>query len=225
MRKMAKRPQSDMEDLMRSELMTNNRSPREVGGTDDYNQLQMCRIARTRHGQLATAPRGAAKRQLRVLVVDDHRASADTLAMLVRIWGHDVRQTYDGAAGLALAAEYRPDMILLDIMMPEVSGRDLALRVRQQACLKDCLLIAVTGCTDDRQRLHCLEAGVDLFLIKPVTPHTLQSLLLAESERLTRPRRAVTSLATTRIDEQWTGATKSSPVRLGRNIAPPAAAI
>src|SRR4029077_5449928 len=110
------------EDFMRSELMMKNRSPREVGDTDDYNELQMCRIARTRHGPLATAPRGAGKRRLRVLVVDDHRASADTLAMLVRVWGHDVRKAYDGTAGLALAVEYRPDMILLDIMMPETSG-------------------------------------------------------------------------------------------------------
>jgi CheY-like chemotaxis protein len=225
MHKMAKRQRYDMEDLMRSELMTKNRSPREVGDTDAYNEVQTCRIARTRHGPLATAPRGANKRRLRVLVVDDHRASADTLAMLVRIWGHNVRKAYDGAAALELAFKYRPDMILLDIMMPEISGRDLALRIRQQACLKKCLLIAITGCTDERQRLHCLEAGVDLFLIKPVTPHTLQSLLLAESNGRTGSRRAATPLAVARRAEQATGVRTSSPVRLGRDIATAAMAI
>ena len=58
------------------------------------------------------------ERRLRVLVVDDHHASADTLAMLMNAWGHDVRRAYDGAAGLALAADYLPDIMLLDIMMP-----------------------------------------------------------------------------------------------------------
>jgi DNA-binding response OmpR family regulator len=210
---------------MRTVTMKKNRSPREVGDTDAYNEIQMCRIARPQHGPLTTAFRGAGKRRLRVLIVDDHRTSADTLAMLVRFWGHDVRKTYDGADGLALAVKYRPDMILLDIMMPEVSGRDLALRVRQQACLKDCLLIAITGCTDDRQRLHCLEAGVDLFLIKPVTPHTLQSLLLAESKRVAGPRRAATPLAVVRRGEQGTRVRTITPARLGRNVAPAAASI
>ena len=165
--------------------MKKNRSPREVGDTDAYNELQAGRNARARHGPLTAASPGTVGPRLRVLVVDDYQASADTTAMLVWAWGHDVRLAYAGVAGLALAAEYLPDVLLLDIKMPELSGSALALRLRQQARLQNCLLIAITGCTDERQRLHCLEAGVDLYLIKPVCPHTLQSLLMAESKHLT----------------------------------------
>jgi DNA-binding response OmpR family regulator len=211
---------------MRTETMKKNRSPREVGDTDDYNELQVSRNARARHGPLGAAPPGTAERRLRVLVVDDHRASAETISMLVRAWGHDVRKAYAGAAGLALAVDYRPDVLLLDVMMPELSGPALALRVRQEARLQNCLLIAVTGCTDERQRLHCLEAGVDLYLVKPVGPHTLQSLLMAESKRLQRTRRAATTLAlSVTTEQQWTGVKSYGPARLGRNIAATAAAI
>ena len=58
-------------------------------------------------------------RQLRVLIVDDHLAAADTMSMLVRVWGHDVWQAYDGTSGLELAIAYQPDVLLLDIMMPQ----------------------------------------------------------------------------------------------------------
>jgi DNA-binding response OmpR family regulator len=211
---------------MRTVTMKKNRSPREVGDTDAYNELQVSRNARARHGPIATAPPGTVERRLRVLVVDDHRALADTASMLISAWGHDVRLAYGGVAGLALAADYLPDVLLLDIMMPELSGPALALRVRQEARLENCLLIAVTGCTDERQRLHCLEAGVDLYLIKPVCPHTLQSLLMAESKRLKRTRRAATTLAMSAAAAvKWTGAKSYSPARLGRNIAAAAVAI
>ena len=81
-----------------------------------------------------------------MLIVDDHHASADTLAMLMKAWGHNVRRAYDGAAGLELAAEYLPDIMFVDIMMPQMNGRQLALQVRQLARLRNCLLIAITGC-------------------------------------------------------------------------------
>jgi DNA-binding response OmpR family regulator len=206
-------------------MMMMNRTLSDVGDTDAYNQLQVHRIAHTRHESLATLPSDAVRRRLRVLIVDDHHASADTLAMLMKAWGHNVRRAYDGAAGLALAAEYLPDIMLLDIMMPQMNGRQLALRVRQQARLQNCLLIAITGCTDERQRLHALEAGVDLFLVKPVAPCELRSLLLTESKRLTRSRRGVAALALTTTAKQWAGARSVSPTRLGRNTAPAAVAI
>lgn len=138
----------------------------------------------------------------------------------MKAWGHNVRRAYDGAAGLALAADYLPDIMLLDIMMPQMNGRQLALRVRQQARLRNCLLIAITGCTDECQRLHALEAGVDLFLVKPVAPCELRSLLLTESKRLTRSRRGVAALAlATTTAKQWAGARSISPTRSGRDIA------
>ena len=119
---------------------------------------------------------------LRVLIVDDHRASADTMSMLVGAWGHDVRRAYDGTTGLALAAAYQPDVLLLDITLPGISGLELAQQVRRQARLNDCLIIAVTSRTDAQHRLQCHKAGVELFLVKPVDLSNLQTLLTLLSE-------------------------------------------
>ena len=69
-----------------------------------------------------------------------------------------------------------------------MSGLELARQVRQQARLNDCFMIAVTGRTDAGHRLQCEEAGIDLFLIKPVTPSILQTLLILESEYVLRSR-------------------------------------
>ena len=95
-------------------------------------------------------------RLLRVLIVDDHRATADTLSTLVGIWGHEVRRAYDGVTGLALAAAFRPDVLLLDILMPDVSGFEVAMQVRRQSRFKHCFLIAVTGRTDENTSLPVL---------------------------------------------------------------------
>jgi PleD family two-component response regulator len=71
-----------------------------------------------------------AGRLLRVLVADDNRDAADSMSLLVKMWGHEVRQTYDGAAALEIAAAYRPDVLLLDISMPNMDGCQLAKRLR-----------------------------------------------------------------------------------------------
>jgi DNA-binding response OmpR family regulator len=127
-------------------------------------------------------------RVLRVLIVDDHRATANTLAALIGIWGHEVRQAYDGVTGLALAAAFRPDVLLLDILMPDVSGFEVAMQMRRHDRFEDCFIIAVTGRTDESHRYQCYEAGVDLCLIKPVVPSTMQTLLTLESQHV-RSRR------------------------------------
>ncbi len=131
-------------------------------------------------------------RLLCVLVVDDHRACADTLCKLVGIWGHDVQRAYDGATGLALAAAYPPDVLLLDIVMPDISGIEVAQQIRRQSRRKGCLMIAVTGRTDKNTRRQCEEAGIDLFLIKPVDLSNLETLLTLERAYRLRPRRDAT---------------------------------
>jgi len=136
----------------------------------------------------AKAPIGTVEELLRVLVVDDYPASADTMAMLVDAWGHDVRRAYNGTTGVALAAAYQPDVLLLDLLMPGMSGLDVARQVRQRIRLNRCFMIAVTGHTNAGHRLQCEEAGIDLFLIKPVTPSILQALLIWESEYILRSR-------------------------------------
>lgn len=129
---------------------------------------------------------------LRVLIVDDHHASADSMSMLVARWGHDVRRAYDGVTGLALAAAFRPDVLLLDMLMPDVSGFEVARQVRRQDRLQPCFIIAVTGRTDAPHRQECYEAGVDLFLIKPVAPAHMQTLLGLESEHVRRTNKGMT---------------------------------
>jgi CheY-like chemotaxis protein len=122
------------------------------------------------------------RERLRVLVVDDHRDSADTLSTLIGVWGHDVKRAYDGATGLTLAKSYRPHVLLFDVMMPKMSGIDLAPQLRQLADWNDCLMIAVTGRTDATTRRQCEQAGIDLLLVKPVDLANLKLLLTLESD-------------------------------------------
>ena len=171
-----------------SAVLMSDRLPSEVQDSDTYNRLQMRRAVQTRGDPTAETPIGTDGELLRVLIVDDYRALADTTAMLAQSWGHDVRRAYDGQAGLALAAAYQPDVLLLDIMMPNMSGLEVARQMRQQARLNDCFIIAVTGRTDAGHRRQCDEAGIDLFLIKPVTPSILQALLTWEAEYVLRSR-------------------------------------
>ncbi len=131
-----------------STLPLNTRRAHEGRRANLYDIRREVRWPARERGRLDVKPSIAAGTQrLRVLVVDDHRDGADTMASLVGLWGHDIRRAYDGATGLALARTYRPDVLLLDVMMPTMSGIDLAPQVRRLAGLKKCLMIAVTGRT------------------------------------------------------------------------------
>ena len=132
--------------------------------------------------------RVAAQRPLRVLIVDNNSDAANTLGELVRLWGNDAWPAYGGATGLATALATRPDVVLLDIAMPGIDGCQLAAQLRQGAGPKDCLLIAVTGLGDEKNRRRCQEAGIDLLLVKPVEPFVMQTLLALERRRLQLPR-------------------------------------
>ena len=124
------------------------------------------------------------------------------MSRLAAAWGHDVRWAYDGTTGLAMAAAYRPDVLLLDIIMTGVNGLKLARQVRRQRRLNDGLIIAATGRTDARHRLQCEEAGIDLFFIKPVNLSFLRTLLAVESEyRLRSRQNAATHLLPTTLQQ------------------------
>ena len=159
-----------------------------VGDAGARNQRGPRGTITTRGDCLALIPNGPHRELLRVLVVDDYHASADTMARLIAAWGHDVRQAYDANIGLALAAAYQPDVLLLDLVMSGVSGLALSRQVRRQAHVNGCLMIAVTGRTDTAHRLQCEEAGIDLFLVKPVDLSFVRTLLAEESEYLLRAR-------------------------------------
>jgi CheY-like chemotaxis protein len=124
------------------------------------------------------------KRVLRVLVVDDNRDAADSLSMLVNLWGDDARAAYDGAEALEMTLVQKPDVVLLDLSMPKMDGCQVARRLRLQTAFADTLLIAVTGWTDQAHQLLCDEAGFDYYLIKPIDLARLEVLLLRERRRL-----------------------------------------
>lgn len=124
-------------------------------------------------------------RLLRVLVVDNDRDSADTMAMLVKMWGHDVMVVYCGANALATAAHYLPDVMILDISMPKMSGNELARRIRQLG-REDVLLIALTGHGFETDVRLSMEAGFNHHLLKPVDPSVMAVLLSAARDALRR---------------------------------------
>ena len=91
-----------------------------------------------------------------VLVVDDNQDAAESLAMLLRMAGHEVRTAYDGLVGLEAAKEFQPEVILLDIGLPRVSGYEVARELRKQVGLKKALLVAVTGYGQEEDRREIL---------------------------------------------------------------------
>ncbi len=111
----------------------------------------------------ATAPRG-----IRVLLADDNRDACDSLEMLLTLEGYEVRTAYDGEAALALLAQFRPDVALLDIGMPNMNGYELAAAVRKHPWGGDIHLVAVTGWGQPDDRRRSLEAGFNAHLVKPV---------------------------------------------------------
>jgi PAS domain S-box-containing protein len=114
----------------------------------------------------------------RVLVVDDNIDSADSIAMLLQMSGHEVRVTYSGQDALETAVEYQPEIVLLDIGLPGMDGYEVARRLRKHPELKEVTLIAVTGYGQDADRLQSQEAGFDYHLVKPVDAQKLQDLLV-----------------------------------------------
>ena len=113
----------------------------------------------------------------RVLVVDDNQDAAHALRLLLQTDGHDVMVAADGAAGLALAREHRPDVVLLDIGLPTLNGYEIATRIRADPVLKGTVLIAVTGYGQMHDRARASASGFDHHLVKPVEFRALQELL------------------------------------------------
>lgn len=114
---------------------------------------------------------------LRVLVVDDHHDSGDSLATLLRLIGHEVRVVYDGPAGLAVARAFQPEVALLDIGMPGMDGIELGRRLRREPGLERMLMIALTGFGRDEDRQRSNEAGFDAHLVKPADLASLNALI------------------------------------------------
>lgn len=115
-------------------------------------------------------------RGLRVLVVDDHRDTADAEAELLKMLGYVVTVALDGSSALEAAKRFRPDVVLLDVGMPDMDGHEVARRIRACSAVP-MTLVAVTGWTSDEDRARSAAAGIDLHLAKPTEMSVLQNVL------------------------------------------------
>jgi PAS domain S-box-containing protein len=122
------------------------------------------------------AARGPARR---VLVVDDNVDAAESIAKILKLFGHQVRCEYDGHSALAAAREYAPEIIVLDIGLPGMDGYEVARKLRAMRELKPARIVAVTGYGQDEDRLRSRESGFDQHLTKPVDPEALQAFVTA----------------------------------------------
>ncbi|MCI0700532.1 MAG: response regulator [Planctomycetia bacterium] len=124
---------------------------------------------------------------LAVLVVDDEPDTATSLAELLALYGHTVRVALDGKDALRQATEEPPDVVFLDIRMPGLDGCRVAQILNEGAGGKRPLLVALTGCGMQEDRLRSAQAGFDLHLVKPVDPALLVGVLERFSRLLALP--------------------------------------
>jgi CheY-like chemotaxis protein len=125
-----------------------------------------------------------APRILRVLTLDDNRDTADSLAWVLRLWGHEAVVAYDAETALALALHVRPHVAFLDLKLARSSGQELARCLRDQPTLRGMVLVAVTGLNSAADLRWAKDCGVDFVFRKPVDPEELHALL----GRLALPR-------------------------------------
>ncbi|HEX5648468.1 MAG TPA: response regulator [Steroidobacteraceae bacterium] len=114
---------------------------------------------------------------LRILVVEDHRDGAETIAELLSHLGHVVRMVHDGGAAVLAAEEFRPELVLLDIGLPTLSGYEVCRRIRSQPWGKDVTIVAMTGWGDAEAQRKARAAGFDRHLVKPVDEASLLAAL------------------------------------------------
>jgi signal transduction histidine kinase/BarA-like signal transduction histidine kinase len=128
-------------------------------------------------GAVSASPEAAAAPKRRILVVDDNVDAAEALGELLRDYGHEVATAHDGPKALVHARLHRPDVVLLDISMPDMDGYDVAKRMRGELGLCDALLVALSGYGEDRHRRLARDAGFDQHVTKPVDAAKLMELL------------------------------------------------
>jgi PAS domain S-box-containing protein len=134
------------------------------------------------HDAQETIP-GAKRREpgasRRVLVVDDNEDTAQSLALVLRLQGHEVQIAHHGLTALQLASEAKPEIVILDIGLPGIDGFEVARKLRADAQTRNATLIALTGYGQAEDRRRSQEAGFDHHLVKPVDPTVLGALIAA----------------------------------------------
>jgi CheY-like chemotaxis protein/uncharacterized protein YbcI len=119
----------------------------------------------------------ATDKVLRVLIVDDNRDGADTLGLLVEELGSQAHVTYGGTKALEVATTFRPDLMLVDLVMPDMDGCGLVIRLRQIPAFTQTKIVAITGHADEDRKSSAIKAGCDAVLFKPVTLTAIKSIL------------------------------------------------
>ena len=114
---------------------------------------------------------------MKILVVDDHRDGAESMLALLAMHGHDVRMAHDGEAALTAAEAFRPDVMLLDIGLPLLSGYEVCQRLREQPWGRQIVVVALTGWGDHDAVQKGEAAGFDRHLVKPVDEAVLVATL------------------------------------------------
>ena len=115
-----------------------------------------------------------------MLIVEDNLDSVHSMATLIKMMGHDVRFAINGLAAIEEARHFHPDIILLDIGLPDVKGHVIARQLRFEPGLEKTRIVAITGLPDDL-RAHALDAGCEDFYRKPIDPAKLEELLAKPS--------------------------------------------
>jgi CheY-like chemotaxis protein len=141
----------------------------------------------------AARPAGAAARSLRVLIVEDNLDAAEMLDAAVSQLGHTTRLAHDGATAVALAGQFTPDLVLLDIGLPVMNGYAVSQALRAQPEFDRVHIAAVTGWGQDEDRRKAREAGFDSHFIKPLAPVTVEELLGRVAQALTGDQEAAPS--------------------------------
>ena len=126
---------------------------------------------------MTVSPRVGASGSRRILVVDDHVDGAETIALFARYHGHEARVVHDGAEAVALALEFRPDVVLLDLELPTLSGYDVARAIRREPWATNVTIVAVSAWGRASDREQSREAGFNQHLVKPVDHNELARVL------------------------------------------------
>jgi CheY-like chemotaxis protein len=140
----------------------------------------------TAESRVERTPAGG--RRLRILVVEDNQDAAESLAMMLELWGHEVRVAYDGAAALRQAEAATPDVIISDLGLPGMDGYELARQLRARPGSGRVVLIALSGYGRDEDRRQAAEAGFDHHLVKPPEMDMLLQLIGNVAAGPIRPR-------------------------------------
>jgi CheY-like chemotaxis protein len=147
--------------------------------TEQYRTrpVQRCDMSEEKGPTTGAQKTQSAVPRRRILVVDDNVDSAESLAVLLRLVGHEARTVFDGRQVLAAVEDYRPELVLLDIGLPGIDGYELARRLRLEPWAGQTKLVALTGYATEEDRSKAQAAGFDHHLVKPVDFQSLYRLV------------------------------------------------